>query len=47
MTKGGGDGTASAHFFSSYNYGDCIVKETKETGPSPKAIMKTVTTSDD
>ena len=27
--------------FSSDNYGDCTVKETKGTGPSAKAIMKT------
>ena len=41
MGECGGDGTASAHFFSSDNYGDCTVKETKGTGPSAKAIMKT------
>ena len=41
MGECGGDGTASAHFFSSDNYGDRTVKETKGTGPSAKAIMKT------
>ena len=37
MGERGGDGTASACFFSSDNYGDRTVKETKGT----KAIMKT------
>ena len=40
MAKGGGDGTASAHFFSSDKL--CYtVKEMKGTGPSAKVTMKT------
>ena len=37
----GGDGIASARYFSSDNYGDRTVKKTKGTGPSAKSIMKT------
>ena len=33
-------GTASARYFSSDNYGDRTVKETKGTGPSTKTFMK-------